>query len=415
MDLIEKFKEFRVDIDFGDLDPDSDILFEHYLVSKFKKFDPLCVAADVSGSTNRKLPLGRQAWNYAGDYFLKRKSFPSALAVFESLFDYLSSDDCRENAMGKNRRQKGFIPYKGDALRGMSLAFKGLGMEFLANRAVVLALIEEIMDDDFRDGGFTEQGSRSFNNTMLLNLGFREKDTHALRKEIKGLVGGTPLPMMRYPDYVLQHLDESLWLKRFPSESELLVYRPNLHYLSELIAQSNSKQTTGRGVKSLPGEPFEFLAQYLFQLIPGCRAARRRVTNETDFDVWCQFEGVMHDFRRELGHYWLIECKNWKKPVGFTEVAKFALVLVSVNCKFGVMFARKGISKGISGFEDAARARVKLYQNAGIVIAVIEESDLDRIIKGESLIDILRESYEEVRFDFSRSKRKAENGASKHK
>ena len=146
------------------------------------------------------------------------------------------------------------------------------------------------------------------------------------------------------------------------------------------------------------GRVLERLASYLMSCIPGVTTRRRAVTSGTDLDVFCSFEGALHDFRADLGRHWICECKDTDKPVGFAHVAKFGRVLDASKCKAGVLFAPRGTS-GADDAWHAAREITKLFQQHGIAILVVDEDHLERIGKGESFISILRSIYETVRHD----------------
>jgi hypothetical protein len=77
---------------------------------------------------------------------------------------------------------------------------------------------------------------------------------------------------------------------------------------------------------------------------------------------------------------------------------KFCRVLDSVKAKFGVIFSTTGHS-GEGEAENADREILKVYQDRGIVIVVIDREDLQRVAQGTNLISLLREKYEVVRLD----------------
>lgn len=392
MSLTAELAKYGLNLDMEEHDPYSDI-FTYFLIDKLMSVEPFFVVTDgqqliIQGSWVD----GRRAWITAGNWMLEHKEHHNALLIFESMYAFLSSPQCLDVTDEKGRI---VVAYKADCLRGMASALRAIGHEYLANRAIVLALIDEVRSPNYRYGYSEETGDVETEYEML-TLGFSKDEISALRAEIIEIKKTVPESMWGFPEYALQELTDLRWRKCYPSKSELLIYKPNTSYIEALKAVAEETNDDNR----LDGRSFEFLVEYLFQLIPGCKTSRRKITHETDFDIWCQVDGLMQDFRKELGHYWLVECKNWKGKVGFTEVAKFALVLISVNCKFGIMFAREGISAGRSNFEDAQRAIVKLYQNAEIVIAVIDKSAFDRILAGESLINLLQQAYETVRFDF---------------
>jgi hypothetical protein len=62
----------------------------------------------------------------------------------------------------------------------------------------------------------------------------------------------------------------------------------------------------------------------------------------------------------------------------FTRMAKFCRVLDSFKAKFGILFSRSGIS-GHIGSTFAARELLKIFQDRGMVIVVIELQDPESV------------------------------------
>jgi hypothetical protein len=190
-----------------------------------------------------------------------------------------------------------------------------------------------------------------------------------------------------FPEWILQELGED-WMKEYPTEEEAAIYVANTRYVKHLLDQ------LGTGA----GKALERLAHYLLSCIPGCRAYRRAQTQSTDSDVVCSLEGSALDFRDEVGRYFLCECKDWSRAADFSAIAKFARVLESAKCRFGILFSREGIT-GAAATTDAAREVLKLFQDRGIPIVVVSESDLTQIVQGANLMTMLRTKYEAIRLD----------------
>jgi len=113
-------------------------------------------------------------------------------------------------------------------------------------------------------------------------------------------------------------------------------------------------------------------------------------------------EGSETDFRAEFGRYFVCECKDWSKPADFSAFAKFCRVLDSVKSKFGILFSRSGIS-GEGRKSDAVLEQIKVFQDRGIIIIVINEEDIAEIANNDkSFISMLRYKYEKVRLDLLR-------------
>jgi hypothetical protein len=109
-------------------------------------------------------------------------------------------------------------------------------------------------------------------------------------------------------------------------------------------------------------------------------------------------EGFEVDFRSEFGRYFGCECKDWIDPADFTVMAKFCRVLDSTKARFGILFSKAGIS-GNRTLRDARLEQIKIFQDRGIVILVVDLEDLKQIASGASFTELLRKKYEEVRLD----------------
>jgi hypothetical protein len=190
-----------------------------------------------------------------------------------------------------------------------------------------------------------------------------------------------------FPEALLQRIDDD-WLTAIPSAAEAFFYLANERYVRRLLKQ----------LGTLDGKSLEFLADYLLSCMPGCRTKRRRSSFSTDYDVVCSMEGFEVDFRSELGRYFICECKDWGQPADFTTMAKFCRVLDSFKAKFGILFSKSGIS-GTPRTTDAAREQLKVFQDRGIVIIVLDFEDLMTVAVGGNLISLLRTRYEAVRLD----------------
>ena len=58
------------------------------------------------------------------------------------------------------------------------------------------------------------------------------------------------------------------------------------------------------------GEMFEIFASYILGCIPGFQLEKQKQTTEYHFDGFIRSRGDYLDFRSDLGHYLLVECKD---------------------------------------------------------------------------------------------------------
>lgn len=312
-------------------------------------------------------------WEVCGLKLLNGQRFYEAIAIFEALYLHMLDYEIQTHT---------------HVMKGMPLVWIGdchraIGRPMTARRFILLTLIEDAIGSN--NTVSPEQHGSYFRAAWVFGLTHDAITRYA--KEAYQLYQTDPASGA-FPEWVLQQLDQE-WVTGYASAAEVDIYPVNRKYLAFLLDR------LGDG----SGKTLELLTEYLMSIMPGCRVYRRKRSHSTDYDLVCAMEGVQMDFRAEFGRYFVCECKDWQKdPAGFTEFAKFCRVLDSVKAKFGIFFSKKGIS-GKASQDDAAREQLKVFQDRGIVIVVIEESDLRGIANGRNLISLLRSRYEGVRLD----------------
>ena len=176
-----------------------------------------------------------------------------------------------------------------------------------------------------------------------------------------------------FPEALLQRLDDN-WVTELPSPNEAFTYLINPRYAQHLMA--NLGDGTGRGL--------ELLTSYLMSCMPGCRVRpSRRRSHSTDYDVICAMEGIDVDFRSEFGgRHFVCECKDWSNSVKLFIHGKILSDVLYFNqiAILGVVFTRLGTSKA------AKREQLKVFQDRGIVIIFLSQSDLQSLAKGNNLV-----------------------------
>jgi hypothetical protein len=215
-----------------------------------------------------------------------------------------------------------------------------------------------------------------------------EAELNRYASEIHQLHETSPEEVL-YPEWVLQQLDRK-WITQAPTPQEAIIFAPNRRYIDHMIGHLGDPS----------GKTLEALADYLLSCMPGCHTMRRQRSYSGEYDLVCSVEGFELDFRSELGRYFVCECKDLSGPANFTTMAKFCRVLDSIKSRFGILFSRKGIS-GEGTRRDAALEQLKVFQDRGIVIVVVDQTDLERVGQGANFISLLRSKYERVRLDLS--------------
>jgi hypothetical protein len=326
-------------------------------------------------STVNSIPC--DVWSFYGVLLMLQGKSHQAIEVFDALYSRIL---CRQSSTEKRF-------HKGLPLFYISECHQSLGRMVNAKRYMMLALCEDAVSDA---GELDLRNSGSYGRlAWVFGLSDRQIRAYATQAYAAFQENAREASM---PEWILQQFDQQ-WKTEVPSDQEAGTYHITKRYCEQLIAQ------LGGG----DGKALERLAQYLVGNMPGCRAYLRARTFSTDQDVVASFEGPIADFRSELGRYFVCECKDRKDgKATFSDVAKFCRVLDSVKAKFGVIFSPNGLT-GESEAEHADREVLKVYQDRGIVIVVVNRNDLQLVAEGANFISLLREKYEIVRLDLQKA------------
>lgn len=317
----------------------------------------------------------RRAWELTGLFYLLQTRFHEALQIFFSLYDHLLAAQEKMN----------FYNHKGMPLVWISESYSSLNYPVLAKRYLMLTLCE----DAIREKGKISPDTTGVYFRLVWGSGLPDSELKRYAKQIYKLSQNNPRESL-FPEWILQELDQN-WMTEFPAPKEVANYSINRRYLSHMMTM------LGDG----SGKNLERLADYILSCMPGCRTKVRQKSLSTDYDIVCSVDGLEIDFRSELGRYFVCECKDWKSPADFSTMAKFCRVLDSTKSKFGILFSKNGIS-GEGRTINADREQLKIFQDRGMIIVVIDLNDLKYLADGTNFINLLRTKYERVRLDISR-------------
>lgn len=164
---------------------------------------------------------------------------------------------------------------------------------------------------------------------------------------------------------------------------------------------------TGASDCNSKGEALEAVASYLCCLLPGCVPQQ----NVIDPAQAAEYDLLVRNFasRESLttssfGREFIVECKNWDATVGVPEVGYFLFRMSSTRTRFGIMFAKRGVS-GTSEKENRALALIRReFQQHGVVCVVINEDDIDMLARegASSFQSLLLTKADEFRFGMPR-------------
>ncbi len=314
-------------------------------------------------------PKDLRLWELIGLRFMQQRRFYEGLSIFSSLYNQLLIAEKKISSRG----------HKGMPLIWIYECYKGMGFPVHAKRYLMLTVIEDAITDQ---GNISYEGGVYFRSVWL--HGISDSELMRYSKKVYELSSDNPL---KYPEWFLQELDQD-WMTEYPSPQEGLFYQANTLYIRQLLEELGDG--TGRSLETLAG--------YILSCMPGCRTTRRQRTYSTDYDIVCSMEGFEIDFRSEFGRYFVCECKDWSRKADFTTMAKFCRVLDSTKSRFGILFSKNGLS-GVGDTRNAEREQLKVFQDRGMVIVVIDQNDLEFIAEGGNFTNLLRSKYEKVRLD----------------
>lgn len=318
----------------------------------------------------KTVPL--RLWELIGLTFNNNGRPFEALAVFNTLYQHMLRAQTEHN----------YRTHKGMPLLWISESFRNAGFPLHTKRYLMLTLVEDALTSPGKVN--PDRTGSYFRLVWLHGLPGIEFDRYA--DEFKQIAISNPQESL-YPEWLLQEIDQN-WMTEFPSLAESAKYYITENYVRFLINQLGEPS----------GQILERLASYLLSAIPGFRANTRRKSRSTDYDVVCTVEGLEVDFRAELGRYFVCECKDLNKPANFSIIAKFCRVLDSTKCKFGILFSTKGLTGSGKG-TFAEREQMKVYQDRGLVIVVLDIKVFTFLADGGNFVTLLRDRYERVRLD----------------
>ncbi|WP_139835160.1 hypothetical protein, partial [Halorubrum ezzemoulense] len=140
------------------------------------------------------------------------------------------------------------------------------------------------------------------------------------------------------------------------------------------------KSVENEGDSNDKGDKFENLSEYMLNGFSCVSVIRKNVYNSIgEIDRVAEYTGSEgNPFFENHDRLIIVECKSSDDSIGSGEVRKFGDKIKTAGSSLGILFAKGGIS----GDEDgryARRAIRNLYQRENIIMAVINNNDLDRI------------------------------------
>ena len=352
-----------------------------------KNMWPLLLDRAGASKLRQKLPMifpaeeftsdaeAHRCWEIIGNYYKNQGRYHEALSIYYALYDQFLA---AQESSGKQLQ-------KATPLVWIAECYMQLHFPVVAKRYLMLAHCEDSIGTK---GKVATMSGVYFR--IVWGFGLSDGELRRYAREIYNLWKGNREKGV-FPEWVLQNVDKD-WMTELPSPQEAGVYSANTRYIRYLISHLGDPT----------GKTLELLAEYILSCMPGCKTTRRQRSHSTDYDIVCSMEGFEVDFRSEFGRYFVCECKDWASPADFTTMAKFCRILDSTKSRFGVLFSKSGVSgKGKTKY--AEREQLKVFQDRGMVIIIVDGRDLKDVAKGGNFTSLLRRKYEKIRLDLAKS------------
>ncbi len=310
-------------------------------------------------------------WDMAGMHFGARQRFSEAISVHRELY----------HLMCQAQEGYGWI-HKGLPLVRLRDWHRLLGHPWHEERYLLATLAE----DAIRDHGKIDVEGGGIYHRFRWEDGRPDTEFHELAETCWNTFSQDQ-DLREFPEEIVGRLG-SRGFKTAAAQSEVHLYEINTIYASKLLQRAENEDWRA----------LETLAAYQLMCIPGFEVEKQKRSQSSIFDVFVRIRAHYPGFRREFGTYMLGECKNWNNPVGPSVIAYLAQNLAFHECAAGILYSRDGIT-GTSETKYAALTVLRAYHHSGRIILVLDQGDFERAARGVSLQEILREKYEQVRFD----------------
>jgi hypothetical protein len=176
-------------------------------------------------------------------------------------------------------------------------------------------------------------------------------------------------------------------------------FAPCIPYLERLYEQANRDDLPSSTDK---GNALEYLASYLFLLIPGFLPRRKVIPETRDFENDLVVSNLRPSGNLEaelFGRDFLVECKNWNKKIGVSEVGYFLYRMRLTHTKFGVIFAKNGITGHNARAAYAENLLRRAFHEDSALCIIIENSDIENIVNEKTMFrSLLMEKTNQLRF-----------------
>jgi CheY-like chemotaxis protein len=137
------------------------------------------------------------------------------------------------------------------------------------------------------------------------------------------------------------------------------------------------------------GRILEDLMVLLFRAIPGFTDVdTRRKGPEEEIDILIRNESAEPFWARDGSQYILVECKNWSKPAGPTELVVFRDKMLNRGgrCRLGFFIAVGGFTEGFS-------TRTATYRKDDLLVVPVGTAGIDELVNATDRNAVLKKLH----------------------
>jgi len=159
----------------------------------------------------------------------------------------------------------------------------------------------------------------------------------------------------------------------------------------ELFENVQKAETNDQKKKTL-----EEMAEYIFSCVEGFEVLKSKRTATGEIDRTIRNNRTDHPLFISIGPYFILEAKNWDKKAGAQEIIVLIQKIQAADLNLGVAVTKEGITGDID--KDARRVIHDGFISHKVTTVVFDAKDLEQIVEGHNLLEMLQEKMEKVRF-----------------
>lgn len=285
--------------------------------------------------------------------------------------------------------------HKGDMLYFIGLYYLQIpNAQETAFKYCILSFLEDVIAESVDNNRpSTVLNAMELGSAHLLQFAFHMPKINLERLREKAILILKDSPTILNSEMLFFYIQKTGY--QSPRYNDYKYYNPSYPHLKDRYKEIKAKKDA---------KAWEEFAALLFSSVRGFES----ILDVKPGDRSYQFDVVIrnvssYDFSIQwLGDYFALECKYYDDDsVGVNELNHFASKLLYHDFKCGIFFTRTPISgwKSSQGQQYGKLVQTKIFNRQGLIIFDFSENDIETILEGTNLIEVLFEKYEQVRLD----------------